>query len=156
MKRNILTFGTVYALWAFLLFAGVGDALYRMGVRSDTAGFIVVFVFPAIVALILLVFGLSGPLAAIVLGKRPELVACPTCDNQISNRSKICPHCKTRDPFGSGAKRQCQVCGHIALIENTRRYVSNIHQGSSQGRFFDKPCPNCSDPAPGWKRIRNY
>ena len=53
----------------------------------------------------------------------PELIACPSCQNTISDRAITCPKC------GSERQKQCMVCKKFILINSIS-------------------CPECGDPNP--------
>ena len=53
----------------------------------------------------------------------PELIACPSCQNKISERAPSCPKC------GSELQQQCVVCKKYIPIDNIS-------------------CPECGDPNP--------
>jgi RNA polymerase subunit RPABC4/transcription elongation factor Spt4 len=53
----------------------------------------------------------------------PELIACPSCQNKISERATTCPKC------GSERQKQCMVCKKFIMIDSIS-------------------CPECGDPNP--------
>ena len=53
----------------------------------------------------------------------PELIACPSCQNKISERAPTCPKC------GSELLKQCKVCKKFIPIDSIS-------------------CPECGDPNP--------
>jgi RNA polymerase subunit RPABC4/transcription elongation factor Spt4 len=53
----------------------------------------------------------------------PELIACPSCHNKISERAITCPKC------GSERQKQCMVCKKFIMIDSMS-------------------CPECGDPNP--------
>ena len=53
----------------------------------------------------------------------PELIACPSCQNKISERAPSCPKC------GSELQQECVVCKKYILIDSIS-------------------CPECGDPNP--------
>jgi RNA polymerase subunit RPABC4/transcription elongation factor Spt4 len=53
----------------------------------------------------------------------PELIACPSCQNKISERATTCPKC------GSERQKQCMVCKKFIMIDSIS-------------------CPECGDPTP--------
>lgn len=61
----------------------------------------------------------------------PELIACPSCQNQISNRAIRCPKC------GNIRDKQCLVC---------KRYIMMDSNG----------CPECGDPYPFGEQIVSH
>ena len=53
----------------------------------------------------------------------PELIACPSCQNKISERAITCPKC------GRERQKQCMVCKKFIMIDSMS-------------------CPECGDPNP--------
>lgn len=58
----------------------------------------------------------------------PELIACPSCQNKISERAPSCPKC------GSELQQQCVVCKKYIPIDSIS-------------------CPECGDPNPFEKQL---
>ena len=61
----------------------------------------------------------------------PELIACPSCHSQISNRASKCPKC------GNSREAQCLVCKKHIMMDSIG-------------------CPECGDPYPFGEQIVSH